>query len=308
MTPPTLVVADVACSDDHDESHECRYQVAWSINPHMQIGSVDHDIARIQHEAYVRSLATVGAQVIRVPFVHGAYDSVFTKDPALLIERRGQRTAVLAQLRTDERRLEHAARAQVYAGLGFDVIDSEPAPHWEGGDVVMHPSRRSMFLGYGQRSSRNAAAWLEKHTDVEVVPIELRDPYLYHLDMALSVLPDGTALVCADAVSPASIRELQTAPGVRDVVAVERDDALSFALNMVPIGDTIVCGATTSKVASIITGRGYRLFVTSLDQFHLAGGSAACLVAAIHPEPVLVDTTAALEHAPWTSTARSSAA
>lgn len=304
MIPPTLVVSDVACDGTHDANHDCHYQVAWSINPHMQVGAVDHAAARLQHEAYVHALASAGARVIRLPFVHGAFDSVFTKDPALLLERNGTRRALLASLLHPERRQEIAARAARYALLGYEVVCGDDTPYWEGGDIVMHPSGRLLFLGHGMRTSRAAATWIERHADIAVTPLELCDPHLYHLDMALALLPDGTAIVCESAITPASLRDLERAPGVKHIAYVQRHDAMAFALNLIAVGETIVCGATTPTVSSIVNARGYRLCVSPLDQFHLAGGSAACLVATVHPEPEVVDLQAtSLEHAPWTSTA-----
>ncbi|MEI4878475.1 hypothetical protein, partial [Klebsiella pneumoniae] len=86
-------VSALACTD-HAVEDDCRYQVAWQINPHMEVGAVDFSRAHAQHEAYKATLARLGAEVVELPFVHGAFDSVFAKDPALLVERRGVRRAL----------------------------------------------------------------------------------------------------------------------------------------------------------------------------------------------------------------------
>ncbi len=115
--------------------------------------------------------------------------------------------------------------------------------------------------------------------------LELCDPSLFHLDMALGLLPDGTALVCESALTEPSLRVLERAPGIREVVTVPRADALAFGLNWLAIGDTIVVGARIPRIESIVTSRGYRYVCAPLEQFHLAGGSASCLAAIVHPEP-----------------------
>ncbi|CAN5710412.1 hypothetical protein BH11MYX4_BH11MYX4_55840 [soil metagenome] len=90
----------------------CSFQVAWTINPHMRLGSVHARRAVGQHATLVRSLETLGAVVDRVPFVHGAFDSVFSKDNALLVERdNGAVEALVALPRHVERRVEQRARA-----------------------------------------------------------------------------------------------------------------------------------------------------------------------------------------------------
>src|SRR5690606_16622672 len=184
-----------------------------SINPHMIIGAVDFAIASQQHAALMALLVGSGVAVQHLPFVHGAYDSVFVKDPALLLTRGGHKRALLARLHHPERHHESAERARVLAHQGWEVVTNCESD-WEGGDVVMLPSCEGMFLGYGLRSRREAASWLEHHADIEVMPLELCDPHLYHLDTALAVLPDGTALVCPDALTRQGLRVLERARGI----------------------------------------------------------------------------------------------
>lgn len=281
---PTLMVSALACTD-HDVEEDCRYQVAWQINPHMAIGAADFHRAAEQHAAYVAALERAGARVEVLPFVHGAFDSVFTKDSALLVERKSHKRALLARLRYPERQKEQAARADFYERHGFEVVCEPDGPSWEGGDVVSLPSGRAMFLGHGFRSRRESTTWLERHLGVPVYPLELCDEHLYHLDMALSILPDGTALACTDVLAPESRQMLERARGIRQVIPVPREDALSFGLNMVSVGTTLFAGAHVPRIAALARSRGGRVEIVPLDQFHLAGGSAACLVARLHPDP-----------------------
>ncbi len=278
---PRLFVSALACAD-HEHAAACRYQVAWAINPHMVRGSVDFRIAERQHAGFLAALAATGAHVTELPFVHGAFDSVFVKDPVLLIERGERRYALLARPRFHERARERAARAERLRSMGYELIAADAGPPWEGGDLVMSPSRNALFLGHGFRSSRYARRWIERAIELPVYALELVDPRLYHLDMALAMLPDGTAVACSSALTRDAMRALERAPGVTDVVAVSRRDALAFGLNWVAIGNTIVCGARVPGIERIVRARGYHYVVAPLDQFHLAGGSAACLVAVVH--------------------------
>jgi N-dimethylarginine dimethylaminohydrolase len=280
---PALAISAVICTD-HDFGDRCRYQVAWAINPHMAIGAVDFARAAAEHAAFVSVLEANGARLLRLPFVHGAFDSVFVKDAALLLARRGCHRALLARFRHLERRQERIARARDLARQGYEVVDDD-GPPWEGGDIVMLPSGDGLFLGHGFRSHCGAAGWLERNAGVPVWPLELSDPRLYHLDMVLAILPDGTALVCPSALTPQSLRTLEQVRGVRRLIRVSRESALGFALNLVAIGDTIILGSHDAQVESLVEALGYRCSVVPLRQFHLAGGSAACLVAAVHPGP-----------------------
>lgn len=247
----------------------------------MRVGAVRTCHAVGQHARFVRALASSGAVVETVPFVHGAFDSVFSKDNALLIERDGATEALLARPRHSERQREQHARASALTALGVRVTETAAAP-LEGGDVVMLPGARGAFLGHGFRSSRRSAAALEEFLRREVTCIRLRDSRLYHLDMALSVLDDGTALVCEEALTEGGMRALERHPAIRALVHVPLREALRFGVNLVEVGKNIVWGADAPATTCALRARGYRLRRVALDQFHLAGGSAACLVSRVH--------------------------
>jgi len=260
----------------------CSFQVAWSINPHMQIGAVQTRLATEQHATFVRELERAGAAVESVPFVHGAFDSVFSKDNAVVVARdHGALDALLARPRHAQRQIEQDARAASLAALGVRVA-SVSAEALEGGDIVMQPAGSGAFVGHGFRSSRNAAYELEEFLDREVTGLELCDPRLYHLDMVLSVLDDGTALVCEEALTETAFRRLVAHPAITSILRVPLHEALAFGVNLVQIGTTIIWGADAPATTRALTGRGYRVRKVALDQFHLAGGSAACLVSRVH--------------------------
>ncbi|MCY1036760.1 arginine deiminase-related protein [Corallococcus sp. BB11-1] len=284
FTPATFAVSQVRCEKDHVRSRDCAYQVAWNINPHMKVGAVAWRRACSQHRAFLRALRDAGAGFFELPFVHGAFDSVFAKDNAVLVSQEGELRALLATMRHGQRRGEQLARARWLSARGFDVIAPERV-HIEGGDVAMLPQGRGALLGFGQRSTQRAAGVLEAFLDAPVTPLELCDPYLYHLDTALTVLSDGTALVCPEAFTPDALRTLARTEGIQQVVPVAREDALAFGLNLVEVGNTVIVGARVPRVEALLRGLGRRPVSVKLDQFHLAGGSAACLAARVHTLP-----------------------
>src|SRR5688572_5310837 len=87
----------------HPSTPDCTYRIAWSINPHMVIGAVDPQRAIVQHAGLLRTVRALGAEVETVPFVHGAFDSVFAKDNALYTSTNGLTHALLSQPRYAER-------------------------------------------------------------------------------------------------------------------------------------------------------------------------------------------------------------
>jgi N-dimethylarginine dimethylaminohydrolase len=244
----------------------------------MVIGGVDPTRAVLQHAGLIRTVRALGAEVETVPFVHGAFDSVFAKDNAIYTAANDLTHALFSRPRHPERQVEQPVRASDLRRAGI-VVDTRGVD-FEGGDVIVVPGR-CVILGYGFRSSREAAREIERHLSLPVLSLELVDPALYHLDTALAVLRDGTALVCDDAFTLASRRALR-AMQLGDVHSVSREEALRFALNIVEIGDAIVTGTESPAVDEILAACGKRVLYTPLDEFHRAGGSAACLLAPVY--------------------------
>jgi N-dimethylarginine dimethylaminohydrolase len=245
----------------------------------MRVGAVRVEHALRQHCRFVHAVKEAGGTIARLPFVHGAFDSVFAKDNAILRMRDGATEALLANLVHDERRREQPARRDALERAGF-VVQAAPAAALEGGDVVVL-SDGSAFLGHGFRSSANAAPALERFLDAPVRPLRLRDPHLYHLDMALTVLHDGTTFACEEAFEPSSFRALLRATSGK-LVRVAHGVALGFGVNMVEVRGTVIVGAEHGAIRRELEARGKRVVVAPLDEFHHAGGSAACLVARVH--------------------------
>lgn len=270
-------------SDVHDPSAppgdpHAAYCVAWQINPHMQVGSTSLDRARAQHEALVHALVASGADVRRHPFVRGCFDCVFAKDNAILARSDRGRRALLCRPRHAVRAREQAARARSLARHGYRV--ERASHHLEGGDVVR--ACGALIMGHGFRTELGAARELASWSGLEVLSLELVDEHLYHLDTALAALPDGTLLVCPDALAPASMRALRRWRRARRVVEVARDEALRFGLNVVAIGRRVILSEGAPGVERALGSLGYQPLALPLDEFHRAGGSAACLVSEEH--------------------------
>lgn len=280
---PTFVVSKLECErqEAHPRDTDCLFRVGWVINPHMRVGPVDMLAAHEEHRVLREQLCRGGAGLIELPFVHGAFDSVFAKDNALLVERGGRRRALLASYLHGERGQEQRMRAVALEAQGFE-LQGPPPVHFEGGDMVMLPGGQGLLLGHGQRSDARAVKVLERFLELPVTPVELTDPALYHLDVALTVLEDGTALVYPEAFTPASFLQLARTPGIRRLVPVPRDEALRFSLNLVECGRSVLIPCHAPVTEEGIRSAGKSPVHISLEQFHLGGGSAACLVAAVH--------------------------
>lgn len=287
MNTAHFLMSEVRCRPHSARNvDECRFRVASGTSPHMpSCRDVDIDRAERQHELLRRALIELGAEVTLLPFVHGANDSVFIKDNALIVNESGTVRALLARSRFAEREREQQGRGHAFAALGIEVVDDAEAP-FEGGDVALLPDGRGALLGHGFRSAPAAAESIERFLEVAVTPLELADDTLPHLDMALSVLADGTVLACRDAFTEASWRALPLVPGVRAVVEVPMEDALAFGLNLVEVDGAVLLPRGADAVCERLAALGRDPIALSLDELERAGGSVACLVARVDEAPI----------------------
>ncbi len=147
------------------------------------------------------------------------------------------------------------------------------------------PCCRSRILaGYGFRTSRAAHGELATLTGREVISLELVDPRLYHLDVALTVLDDERDHLAyyPDAFSqrepPAAGRVL---PGCDHR---HRADAYAFGLNCVSDGlQRLHPRRCARSCAPQIAAAGYRPISIDLSELIKGGGSVKCCTQEIRP-------------------------
>lgn len=288
---PQFLVSHPCCGPecDHRVSQggvpkECGFQVEWAINAHMKPGQVDFKRAIRQHDFFIETLRRVGADILYVPFIHAAYDSVFTKDNAIIAKRDGRREALLGNPSTFQRKLEQRGRRESLNLRGFSVIH-ETAHSLEGGDVVLSPNHDFAFLGYGFRSAQSSAGALANFLDAKVITLQLCDPYFYHLDTALNLIGHGDDVVAfayKAAFTHESWLKLKNHPEISEVIEVSRKEAMAFGLNWVEVLDTCVIGSHTPEISYELFRLGKEIEIAPLSEFQLSGGSAACLTARIH--------------------------
>jgi N-dimethylarginine dimethylaminohydrolase len=251
----------------------------------MRVGAADPELACHEHVRFVRALRACGAEVLQLPFLHGAFDSVFVKDAALVVEDGvGVRPRVLpATAATVQRAGEAAARVRQLAHAGAAIAQPLDTP-LEGGDIALAPHRRLALMGHGVRTSAASARGLAAFLGggYEVVPLRLVCGDLFHLDTALTVLADDTLVVCKAAFDRASLAALERLDFAR-VVAIPFAEARTFAVNVIELADgTIVTGTSSPLIDRVWRGElGRDVIVVPLEQFQLAGGSAACLAAKV---------------------------
>ena len=250
------------------------FGVEYSINPWMDPARrVDAERATAQWEALHDTLKHAGAEIALIEPRPGVPDLVFTANAALI----DGRDAMLATFRHAERQAERPIAAGFLADQGFAVHELPPGRVQEGaGDAL--PFGNSLVAGFGWRSSREGYDSIAAR-GISVVPVQLVDARLYHLDITFCPIDDRRALIAPSGLSRASIRELTRL--VPEPIVLSDDDALRFAANSVVVGKNIVMPYVPVAAGRTLERLGFTVAECEMSEFTKAGGACRCLTLAL---------------------------
>ena len=200
------------------------FEVTYTINPWMEPSAwaknpVGHrTAARRSFQSLAATLIAAGARLDIMPGVPGLPDMAFPANSAVVLDR----LALLARFRHPQRRGEEKHFQEHFRVLmerGFvldEVAQLPPNCFQEGaGDCIWDAARGRFWAGYGQRSTRQAAAEVSAFFSRETTALELVSPRFYHLDVCFCPLSGGEIFYYPPAFSAASLA------AIRDVVAPE---------------------------------------------------------------------------------------
>jgi N-dimethylarginine dimethylaminohydrolase len=247
------------------------YGIEYEINPWMnRHRQADQALAKEQWNGLRAVLEDVGAEISLLDPVEGLPDLVFTANAALIYRSR----AVLARFRHPQRQREQPHNEAWLAAAGFKVEQAPEGACFEGaGDALFCGD--TLYAGYRIRSDATGHQKIGELLNCRVIPLELVDPYFYHLDTCFCPLAAGKALYYPSAFDEYGQKVL--AELIDELIEVSAEEARQFACNAVVVGDTVITNTGSGKLHAQLKSRGYRPRETPLDEFVKAGGSAKCL-------------------------------
>jgi N-dimethylarginine dimethylaminohydrolase len=247
------------------------YGIEYEINPWMSRSrGSDRPTAATQWEGLVAILRELGAVVELMTARQGLPDLVFTANAGLMFRDR----FYSSRFRHEERARESPVFDEWFAAHGFSVHHMPEDTFHEGaGDALFCGD--ALFAGYRIRSDVYAHQWLAREIGVRVLPLELVDPYYYHLDTCFCPVAPDTAIWFPPAFDAYGQKVIRT--HVPKLIACEPEEAKRFGCNAVAVGKTVVTNSGCPNLAESLEKLGYATRNTPLDEFLKAGGSAKCL-------------------------------
>jgi N-dimethylarginine dimethylaminohydrolase len=247
------------------------YGIYYEINPWMNTRrQTDHEEAVRQWEALHRVLQAAGAHVSLLDPVPGLPDLVFTANAALIY----QHQAFLSRFRHAQRQGEEEHNAAWFRAHEFDVQRLPEGYYFEGaGDALFCGD--TLLAGYRIRSDVQSHHWIADQLGCRVIPLELVDPYYYHLDTCFCPLDDRTAAWYPAAFDHYAQQAVRAA--IETLIEVDPSEAASFACNAVVVHRNVITNVGCPMLHAALRANGFQPVETPLTEFVKAGGSAKCL-------------------------------
>ncbi|KAA3646789.1 MAG: N(G),N(G)-dimethylarginine dimethylaminohydrolase [Chloroflexi bacterium] len=227
------------------------------------IGIPDHQLALVQHAAYVEALKACGLDVLVLEADESYPDSTFVEDTALLTKA----CAIITNPGALSRKGEIHSIKQVLSDY-YDNIEEVIEPSTvEGGDIMMVGSH--FYIGLSERTNEEGArqviAYLEKY-GFSGSTMSVGD--MLHLKSGVVYLEDNTIAATGEFVHQ---KEFE---GFR-VLEIAEDE--SYAANCIWVNGNVLVAKGYPKAAGTIADAGYPVIELDVSEFRKLDGGLSCL-------------------------------
>jgi N-dimethylarginine dimethylaminohydrolase len=246
------------------------YGIHYEINPWMDTHNTVHQVKALQQWHILHhTLIRLGCWVDYLKPEKGLPDMCFTANGALVRNRK----AVLPRFVFKERQGEAIFFKQWFFERGYEILGLKEGNFEGEGDALFLGDK--LIEGFGFRSDASVYASIKSFLEVETgIPVQLIDPFFYHLDTCFCPLTSDRALIYKNAVAPNSFHELEK---VCELFPVPENEARRFCCNSVVIEKNIIIPSGCPVTEAYLEKSGFNVYPIELDEFIKAGGAAKCL-------------------------------
>jgi N-dimethylarginine dimethylaminohydrolase len=251
-------------------------------NPYMTRNTaVDRVKARNQWDSLCSVLQQNGCFLELIEPVEGLEDMVFAANQVFVGEKSGYgKFVVPSHMVYASRQREVAPFIEWFRRHDFHIIElNYESDYLEGhGDLIWHPNGDHIYAGYGFRSTLGGVQKLSASMgkmNIPVVPLQLIDPYCYHLDTCLCPLNNEAALIYPGAFDSEALQAIHRFfPRVHVLTA---DEAHRFMGNGIVVNQTYVTPYITPQLEKLLNSEGFTPALVDTSEFEKAGGSCFCM-------------------------------
>lgn len=258
------------------------FDVVDQKNPYMTgMSAVDRVKARTQWDFFCRVLQHNGCDVVLIDPAEGLEDMVFAANQVFVGSKEGYgKFVVPSRMVYPSRQREVPFYVDWCRKHDYQVVDLDYGDDYlEGhGDLLWHPDNSRVYAGYGFRSTQGG---VEKFANamskmgIPVVPLNLVDPYCYHLDTCLCPLNNEATLIFPGAYSAEALASLHKF--WKRVHLLTAEEAHRFMGNGIVVNGHYITARVTPQLENILREEQLTPIIVETSEFEKAGGSCFCM-------------------------------
>lgn len=264
-------------------------------NPYMkgQIGNVKSDLVHQQWKKLYSAFENwrSNSVISKLETIDGAVnleDMVFCANPFIMwTEEDGTPFILLSNMQFDSRQSEvnvfeeHFKRQSITTSKIFSEIKIEG-----NGDLIPHPGKRVMWMGYGYRTDMEVANLLTQILKAHIIPLKLVSENFYHLDTCFCVIDEEHVAICREAFDEESYQKIKAVfPFVYEISLLEAKNY--FALNS--LVTTSLSGEKSAilplgcdELKKVLIELNVKIHEVDTSEFIKSGGSVYCMKAFLY--------------------------
>jgi dimethylargininase len=247
MTNPTAIVREPGLS------------FTQAISKHPEAQSIDFDLAKTQHKAYVQALKSADTNIAYLETLEEYPDGVFVEDNAVILKNR----TLICRMKEASRQGEVDSVIPVLKKF-LPLQKIEGPATLDGGDVL--DTGEILFAGLSERTNSEGIDALSAICSKPVVAIEVLQGL--HLKSAVSYLGGNLLIVDPLSVDPKHFSDFE-------IILVQEDER--YAANCLTMWHKVLMPAGFPRLAAQIRNHGLQPVELEMSEFEKADGGVTCL-------------------------------
>ena len=221
---------------------------------------IDLDLAREQHDKYIKALQWLGLNVDVVSADEKYPDCVFIEDTAVV----HQNNVLITHMGSEYRRGE-IGETKKYFQKTHKLFEMKSPALLEGGDILV--IKNEVYVGISNVTNNLALEYLKMIFDsYTIIPVPVTKTL--HLKSACSYIDKNTILICEDLLKTNLFNKF-------DKILVPKEE--SYACNCIVIKNKVLVPEGASKTISMIENKGFKIKTVPISEFMKGEGSLTCL-------------------------------
>ena len=217
-------------------------------------------------------------------------DLTFVANNGIVLHNLEKPTFVGSNFKAQNRIGEEIIGLNFFNHLGYET---KKCPHIFEGEAEMKFIRDNIYIGgFGIRTEKETFNWFTNNFGLEIIKLELKDPYMYHLDCAIFPLTKEKVIVATDAFTRKELTKLEK---VVEIIPITIDQAHSGLTNSVRVNNYILNASDVdflkktsndyklerdknNRIEEIAASNAMEVCFFNLEEFMKGGGLLSCLI------------------------------